>query len=145
MPPIPLPSTPSTSQELLSADRLELLSKPELTELAKILVVQLPSRCRKDELIALILEAQARRMGVERMQGMLDVHADGFGFLRRPGAAAFDMEGSPTQKTTLVERGILKSFIYDSYFGARENRLSTGNYIRDFDHEFPGGDDHTLH
>jgi transcription termination factor Rho len=39
-------------------------------------------------LIALILEAQARRMGVERMQGMLDVHADGFGFLRRPGEAS---------------------------------------------------------
>ncbi len=80
--------TPSTSQELLSAERLELLSKPELVELAKILLVQVPARCRKDDLIGLILEAQAKRMGVERTQGALDVHNDGFGFLRRPGEAS---------------------------------------------------------
>ena len=69
---------------------MELLSKPELVELAKILTVQMPARCRKEELIGLILEAQARRMGVERMQGTLDVHSDGFGFLRRPGECAGD-------------------------------------------------------
>jgi len=67
-------------------------------ELAKILSVSVPPRGRKDELIALILEGQARRLGVERTRGVLDVHADGFGFLRRRGdLASEDVYVSPSQ------------------------------------------------
>jgi PmbA protein len=42
----------------------------------------------------------------------------------------FDMEGSPTQATSLVERGVVKDFLYDFYTATRENRLSTGNLMR---------------
>jgi transcription termination factor Rho len=81
---IPVQPMPPSPHDLLNAERLELLAKPELVELGKILAVEMPPRCRKEDLIGLILEAQARRMGVERTRGTLDVHADGFGFLRRP-------------------------------------------------------------
>lgn len=39
----------------------------------------------------------------------------------------FDDEGVPRQTTLLVEKGVLKGFLYDTYTAAKENRLSTGN------------------
>jgi PmbA protein len=43
---------------------------------------------------------------------------------------AFDAEGTPTQKTLIIENGILKSFIFDNYFGRRAGTNSTGNAKR---------------
>jgi predicted Zn-dependent protease len=45
-------------------------------------------------------------------------------------SSPFDMEGSPSQATLLVEDGELNDFLYDTYAATRENRLSTGNFIR---------------
>ena len=42
----------------------------------------------------------------------------------------FDDEGNPSQRTPLIESGILKGFLYDSYSGARQGRASTGNARR---------------
>jgi predicted Zn-dependent protease len=47
-----------------------------------------------------------------------------------PHSAPFDMEGSITQETVLVDRGVLKDLLYDTYAATRENRLSTGNFSR---------------
>lgn len=41
-----------------------------------------------------------------------------------------DAEGVPMQKTMLIEKGVLKSFLYDSYAALRENKESTGNAKR---------------
>ncbi|MCJ7559410.1 TldD/PmbA family protein [Candidatus Bathyarchaeota archaeon] len=43
---------------------------------------------------------------------------------------AFDGEGVPHQKTTLVERGILHNFLYDNYAAKKEGKESTGNASR---------------
>jgi PmbA protein len=43
---------------------------------------------------------------------------------------AFDGEGVPHQKTTLVERGILRNFLYDNYAAKKEGKESTGNASR---------------
>ncbi|MEM3615979.1 MAG: TldD/PmbA family protein [Candidatus Methanomethylicia archaeon] len=43
-----------------------------------------------------------------------------------------DVEGVPSQKTIIIENGILKSYIYDSYTAHKENRESTGNAFRQF-------------
>ncbi len=45
---------------------------------------------------------------------------------------AFDSEGHPTQKTTILEKGVLKNFIYDSYRAKKENLKSSGNARRNF-------------
>lgn len=45
-------------------------------------------------------------------------------------ASPFDLEGSLTQETTLVSGGTVRDFLYDAYAAARENRLSTGNFLR---------------
>jgi len=41
-----------------------------------------------------------------------------------------DAEGIPTMKKTIIENGILKTYLYDTYTAYRENRESTGNAIR---------------
>jgi PmbA protein len=46
------------------------------------------------------------------------------------GTAKMDDEGVPRQKTSIVERGILTSFLYDNYAAKRESRESTGNASR---------------
>ena len=46
------------------------------------------------------------------------------------GSSAFDGEGVPSQKTALIEEGILKGFIYDSYTAGKEGVRSTGNAVR---------------
>lgn len=53
-----------------------------------------------------------------------------------PYASSFDIEGSPTQRTVILESGERKSFLHDAYSSARANRVSTGNRMR------PDGDSH---
>jgi PmbA protein len=40
---------------------------------------------------------------------------------------AFDGEGVPHQKTPVIEKGVLRSFLYDSYSAKKEGKESTGN------------------
>jgi PmbA protein len=42
----------------------------------------------------------------------------------------FDAEGVPNQKTALIERGILRGFLYDNYSAKKEGLESTGNATR---------------
>jgi PmbA protein len=43
---------------------------------------------------------------------------------------AFDGEGFPQQKTTIVEKGMLRNFLYDNYTAKKEGKESTGNASR---------------
>jgi transcription termination factor Rho len=61
------------------------MSKAELNELAKTFDIVTPVKIKKDELVAEILEAQARRSGLEEANGILDILPEGYGFLRRDG------------------------------------------------------------
>jgi len=42
-------------------------------------------------------------------------------------SAPFDDEGTPSRKTPLIEKGILKSFLYNNNTASKENLKSTGN------------------
>jgi PmbA protein len=44
--------------------------------------------------------------------------------------SAFDGEGVPSQRTVLIDRGILKGFLYDCYTAGKEGKRSTGNAVR---------------
>jgi PmbA protein len=50
----------------------------------------------------------------------------------------FDDEGVATQTTTLVEKGVLKGFLYDTYTANKEGRMSTGNGGRSSHSSLPG-------
>jgi len=63
------------------------LSKLTIAELQKIgrdLKLETPAGLRKQELIAKILEAQAKDSGLIYDEGVLEILPDGFGFLRSP-------------------------------------------------------------
>ena len=47
-----------------------------------------------------------------------------------PGAAPWDAEGTPTQRTPVISNGVLSSYLYDIPSARRENRASTGNASR---------------
>ena len=42
----------------------------------------------------------------------------------------FDDEGTPTQKTAVIDNGVLKSYLYDSYTAGKDGVKSTGNGYR---------------
>jgi PmbA protein len=42
----------------------------------------------------------------------------------------FDCEGVPQQKTPIIEKGVLRNFIYDNYTAKNEGKESTGNAAR---------------
>jgi PmbA protein len=44
--------------------------------------------------------------------------------------APFDAEGVPHQNTLLVENGLLKAFLYDTYSANKDGAISTGNGVR---------------
>jgi PmbA protein len=46
------------------------------------------------------------------------------------GSAAFDGEGIPTRRTVVVERGVLKSYLLNSYTARKLNLQTTGNASR---------------
>jgi PmbA protein len=45
-------------------------------------------------------------------------------------SSAFDGEGVPSQKNVLIEEGVLKGFLYDSYTAGKAGLRSTGNAVR---------------
>ena len=66
---------------------LTVLSKLTIAELQKIgrdLKLETPVGLRKQELIAKILEGQAKESGMIYDEGVLEILPDGFGFLRSP-------------------------------------------------------------
>ena len=67
--------------------------------------------------------------------------------LRQRGLASapFDGEGVPTQKRTLVEKGVLKSFIYNTSSANRAGTESTGNAARGGFTSLPGIGTHNIY
>ncbi len=67
--------------ELDSLTTLNNLSRAELVNIAKQFGIKYLNRYRKDELIRLIIEAEARQSGFHRVAGYLDI-LDNYGFIR---------------------------------------------------------------
>jgi PmbA protein len=59
----------------------------------------------------------------------LTIYDDGLypGDLR---TSIFDGEGTPKQRTSVVEKGVLRNFLYDNYTAKKEGLKSTGNASR---------------
>jgi len=71
----------------------------------------------------------ADRLGEEMAAEALVLHDDG----RDPGGSAsapFDGEGVPRRRTSLIEGGRLRAFLYDAYTANREGTASTGSAAR---------------
>lgn len=85
-----------------------------------------------------VLTAEAVQKGRSLFAGKLEVTvaADGLSLVDdgraqgAPGAAPWDAEGTPTQRTPVISDGILRSLLYDIPSARREGRSSTGNAAR---------------
>jgi len=53
------------------------------------------------------------------------------------GSYVFDDEGTPSQRTVLVEKGILVNYLYDKYTAMKEGKPSTGNGRRQSYEHYP--------
>jgi PmbA protein len=69
------------------------------------------------------------KLGEKVASDNLTVYDDGLlaGGLR---TSVFDGEGIPHQKTPVIERGVLKNFLYDNYSAKKDDKQSTGNASR---------------
>ncbi len=47
------------------------------------------------------------------------------------GTRQFDDDGTPQTRVSVIEKGVLRGFLYDNYTASKENRPSTGNAHRD--------------
>jgi PmbA protein len=71
----------------------------------------------------------SNKIGAEVASQSISLIDDGTmyrGWRTRP----FDDEGHPTQKTILIEKGILKNYLYDTYTALKDKVESTGNAYR---------------
>ena len=59
--------------------------------------------------------------------------------------AVFDGEGVPHQKTPVIEKGVLKNYLYDNYSAKKEGKESTGNASRAGYLSTPGIDTTNFH
>jgi predicted Zn-dependent protease len=93
---------------------------------------QITSWFLSDQVRAFKSPLQFEDLGKPVMSQCLELYDDGLNE-NTLFSGPFDLEGINSQKTPLVAKGVLRNFLYDSYSGVMDNRLSTGNRIR-----FPG-------
>ncbi|MBI4370597.1 MAG: transcription termination factor Rho [Elusimicrobia bacterium] len=84
MPPITPSNRPAGNKAIFDAQTLSNMTIPELMRLSNELKIEQTSGLRKQELVAQILEAQAKEHGIVEARGVLEILPDGFGFLRSP-------------------------------------------------------------
>jgi PmbA protein len=84
------------------------------------------------------------KLGQKVASETLTVYDDGLfaGGLR---TSVFDGEGLPHQKTLVIEKGVLKSFLYDNYSAKKDGVQSTGNASRAGYLSTPGIDTTNFH
>src|SRR5579863_6391088 len=70
-----------------TAAQLSEKTKTELAAIATEMEIEIasPAKLKKDEIVGLIVQAQAARSGIEVASGILDILPEGYGFLRRAG------------------------------------------------------------
>lgn len=69
------------------------------------------------------------KMGEQVLSPHLNIYDDGT-LKKGLNSSGSDGEGFPSQKTTLIENGVLKNFIYDLYTSRKSGVTSTGNGMR---------------
>ena len=76
------------------------------------------------------LSVYTNRIG-ERVASELVTVIDDATLRQKRGSYGYDDEGFPGQRTVLIEKGILRSYLCDRLYGMRSNSMSTGNGRRE--------------
>ncbi|MDA8090541.1 MAG: TldD/PmbA family protein [Nitrospiraceae bacterium] len=78
----------------------------------------------------------AGRLGQEVISSALSIFDDGL-LPRGLGSAPFDDEGVPTSRKGLIEAGVLKGYMHNTYTAAKDGSVSTGNAVKSGLASFP--------
>ncbi len=78
----------------------------------------------------------AGKAGQEVISKSLSIFDDGL-LPRGLGSAPFDDEGVPTSKKGLIEAGVLKGYMHNTYTAAKDGSVSTGNAVKSSLASFP--------
>ena len=70
------------------------------------------------------------KIGEKVVSENLTIYDDGL-YSNGMDTCLFDGEGVPHQKTLIIDKGVLKNFLYDNYTAKKEDKESTGNASRD--------------
>ena len=76
------------------------------------------------------LSVYTNRLGEEVASPLITVIDDG-SLPHKRGSSHFDDEGTPTQRTVLIDKGVLKSYMHDRLSAMKAGRQSTGNGRRE--------------
>jgi PmbA protein len=130
-----------------------LKTKPVETKSGKVILTQFALQ----ELLAYTLINAIRADSVQRDQSPfkgklgekvasenLTIYDDGL-FVGGLRTGAFDGEGVPHQKTAVIEKGVLRNFLYDNYSAKKDGKESTGNASRAGYLSTPGIDTTNFH
>jgi PmbA protein len=79
----------------------------------------------------------AGMLGTKVASPLVTVHDDGT-LLRGVGSSPVDGEGVATRKKTIVQQGVLKSYLYDTYGARKAGAETTGNAGRGSYDDLPG-------
>lgn len=85
--------------------------------------------------LAWAISSNNAQKGRSRFQGRLNQRVssealtlvDDASYVRGTGAGSFDREGVPHSPLTVIERGVLRTYLYNSYTASKEGRRSTGH------------------
>lgn len=69
------------------------------------------------------------KVGEQIFSEELTIYDDGL-YPDAIGTGPFDDEGTPSQRVSIIEKGVLKGFLYDNYTGKKMGKHSTGNGVR---------------
>jgi PmbA protein len=84
------------------------------------------------------------KIGMQVASENLSIYDDGL-YPSGLRTSVFDGEGVPRQKTPIIEKGVLRSFLYDNYTARKDSRESTGNASRAGYLSTPGIDTTNFH
>jgi len=79
-----------------------------------------PSLAKKD--YPLLLDKVGKRVGSQKL-----TIVDDPSMLGGVHSSTVDQEGTPSKKVAIVDKGVFKTFVYDSFYGAMEKRQTTGS------------------
>jgi len=120
-------ATQQLHTEPIKSGKMDLVIAPD--GLAKLLIYTLIQEVRAD-MVQKLQSPLVGKLNQPIASEALTITDDGR-VPRATGSKIFDDEGIPTKKTAIIEKGILKSFLYNTYTARKEDRESTGNALRD--------------
>jgi len=132
--------SPSTIARLAAEQALRMLEAPPAptgvmpvvisSEAGGTMIHEAVGHSLEADLVQKGLSIFAGKIGEKIASEIVSVHDDAT-LPGRRGSFACDDEGTPSERTVLVENGILKTYMYDLTTARKENRSSTGNGRRE--------------